>query len=271
MGDPIDGSYFIDRDGTHFRFILNFLRDPYDAGLPLDWETRRELVREARYYGLKELEKELLAPPKPIVVFLQQESSILDPQMQSALAGMFAGDTGEGDRQRLNLSLLLTSQDGETEDFFHDKVWWIGQVLTVIKSTEGHVFGGYFIDTMGSDRADFNNWSFGSSENFVFTLGNLTGNPIKLLPCVGADGIYLGRGGLRMGRKRNSPNHDLVAFSSIAANNTCVPTIYTNLAPGYSPVELVPGVLCGTPGNKQFTPALIEVFQVTYTYGSESN
>ena len=22
-----DGSYFIDRDGTHFRFILNFLRD----------------------------------------------------------------------------------------------------------------------------------------------------------------------------------------------------------------------------------------------------
>ena len=26
--DAVDGSYFLDRDGTHFRHVLNFLRNP---------------------------------------------------------------------------------------------------------------------------------------------------------------------------------------------------------------------------------------------------
>ena len=52
-----DGSYFIDRDGTYFRYILNFLRDGYiDAGtLPNDAGALKELLREAKYYQLNEL------------------------------------------------------------------------------------------------------------------------------------------------------------------------------------------------------------------------
>ncbi len=52
-----DGSYFIDRDGTYFRYILNFLRDGYiDAGtLPTDNVTLKELLREAKYYQLTAL------------------------------------------------------------------------------------------------------------------------------------------------------------------------------------------------------------------------
>ena len=52
-----DGSYFIDRDGTYFRYILNFLRDGYiDAGtLPNDAVALKELLREAKYYQLNEL------------------------------------------------------------------------------------------------------------------------------------------------------------------------------------------------------------------------
>ena len=52
-----DGSYFIDRDGTHFRYILNYLRDGgFEDGtqslLPSDTDTRAELQREAGYYHL---------------------------------------------------------------------------------------------------------------------------------------------------------------------------------------------------------------------------
>ena len=50
--DADDNSYFIDRDGTFFRFILNFLRDGYiDQGTcPSDQNVLREILREARHY-----------------------------------------------------------------------------------------------------------------------------------------------------------------------------------------------------------------------------
>ena len=52
-----DGSYFIDRDGTHFRYILNYLRDRgfKDDMLPSDSDTRKEILMEAEYYQLSGL------------------------------------------------------------------------------------------------------------------------------------------------------------------------------------------------------------------------
>ncbi len=49
---------FIDRDGTHFPFILNFLRDGR-VDLPVDDLTKRQLVQEARFYSLPKLERQL--------------------------------------------------------------------------------------------------------------------------------------------------------------------------------------------------------------------
>jgi len=49
-----DGTVFIDRDGTHFRYILNYLRDgclKTDA-LPRNRQVLRELRNEAVYYQL---------------------------------------------------------------------------------------------------------------------------------------------------------------------------------------------------------------------------
>ena len=47
------GAYFIDRDGTHFRYILNFLRSPTSFGNSCVYgSTLTELMTEARYYGL---------------------------------------------------------------------------------------------------------------------------------------------------------------------------------------------------------------------------
>ena len=52
-----DGSYFIDRDGTHFRYILNYLRDGgfKNDSLPSDRDIQKELLTEAEYYQLSGL------------------------------------------------------------------------------------------------------------------------------------------------------------------------------------------------------------------------
>jgi len=67
-----DGSYFIDRDGSHFRYVLNYLRDN-TVSLPPNRQIHLELLREANFYqlvglvehtksSLKRLEQVLGAP-----------------------------------------------------------------------------------------------------------------------------------------------------------------------------------------------------------------
>ena len=52
-----DGSIFIDRDGTHFGIILNYLRDAITSKkqLPDDLNTLSRLSCEVQYYELKGL------------------------------------------------------------------------------------------------------------------------------------------------------------------------------------------------------------------------
>lgn len=59
-----DGAYFIDRDGTHFRHVLNYLRGCFDESL-LAETARRELMVEADFYGLQGLVLALLSKPMP--------------------------------------------------------------------------------------------------------------------------------------------------------------------------------------------------------------
>ena len=72
-----DGSYFVDRDGTHFRHILNYLRDGFRAEmLPQDELSLREIVNEAQYYQLNGLVagiENVLDPPPPAPDFTQTE------------------------------------------------------------------------------------------------------------------------------------------------------------------------------------------------------
>ncbi|BFZ24682.1 hypothetical protein BsWGS_27722 [Bradybaena similaris] len=57
VAQEADGTVFIDRDGTHFRYILNYLRDGgvNQDGLPRDRQVLKELRNEAVYYQLNGL------------------------------------------------------------------------------------------------------------------------------------------------------------------------------------------------------------------------
>ena len=72
-----DESYFVDRDGTHFRHILNYLRDGFRGEmLPQDELSLREIANEAEYYQLSGLVagiENILDPPPPAPDFTQSE------------------------------------------------------------------------------------------------------------------------------------------------------------------------------------------------------
>lgn len=54
---PMDeeGYHFIDRDGTHFRYILNFLRSPEAFMVDLSATSIKELKLECEFYGILDL------------------------------------------------------------------------------------------------------------------------------------------------------------------------------------------------------------------------
>ncbi len=55
------GNVCIDKDGTHFRHILNFLRNPGELPMGLSEAHNVELVREIDFYGLSDVMGVLLA------------------------------------------------------------------------------------------------------------------------------------------------------------------------------------------------------------------
>ena len=101
-----DGSYFVDRDGTHFRHILNYLRDGFRAEmLPQDELPLREIANEAHYYQLTGLVagiENILDPPPPAPDFTQIEISDMLATLtrQTTAAHTPPGlDLGMGSRQ----------------------------------------------------------------------------------------------------------------------------------------------------------------------------
>ena len=80
-----DGSFFIDRDGTHFRHILNYLRDGEEVveSFPRSPDGLSELIREAKFYQLDGLTALL----KPIL----QEIDVVN---QNRITSLFLSGDG---------------------------------------------------------------------------------------------------------------------------------------------------------------------------------
>lgn len=97
-----DGTFFLDRDGTYFRHILNFLRDGFQPDtLPQDEVALKEIQTEANFYqlnGLVEAVEKILNPPPPAPDVTQQEiNSLLGTVMRQTANNEYnAWDLGVG-------------------------------------------------------------------------------------------------------------------------------------------------------------------------------
>jgi hypothetical protein len=54
-----DGSYFVDRDGAYFRYVIEYLRNGAAASMPADIATARHVLCEAKFYRLRQLVKRI--------------------------------------------------------------------------------------------------------------------------------------------------------------------------------------------------------------------
>ena len=125
-----DGSYFIDRDGTHFRYILNYLRTG-QLIVPEDEIVRREILVEAKFYRIEGIINELT--PK-----LFKESEILSPNQKQTLINWL-----KETQNFTNTSLLYrASRDGWAASNFHSCCDNKGPTVTVVKSGN-YICGGY--------------------------------------------------------------------------------------------------------------------------------
>ena len=135
-----DGTFFIDRDGTYFRYILNYLRDG-KLSLPEGATFFEEIEAEAGFYQIQGILDELGQPrstkssiraaTKPFA-----ESEILTQEHAKILLGMIPYKSG---KWRL---LFRASRDGFAAESFHSKCDDKGPTVTVVQSGS-FVFGGF--------------------------------------------------------------------------------------------------------------------------------
>jgi len=177
-----DGSYFIDRDGTHFRYILNYLRTGYLL-LPDTKLIRKELLEEAEFYQIRGIVDVLRPSP-----FL--ESKILSSEHKQVFVNTWL-------KERLNrrhstfVLLYRASRDGWTSSEFHSICDHEGPTVTVVKSGD-YVFGGYTEQSWKSSGGYKH-----CTESFLFSFRNLSDmGPTKLPLKVnkGKYGIYCNSG-----------------------------------------------------------------------------
>ncbi|CAH3129813.1 unnamed protein product [Pocillopora meandrina] len=165
-----DGSYFIDRDGTHFRYILNYLRTG-KLVLPDDKVVRMELLNEAEFYQIDGILDELKANPF-------KDSAILSSEQREILVDWLK-DTREslGDDYVL---LYRASRNGWAASNFHSCCDNKGPTVTVIKYGN-YIFGGYTEQSwQSSDTAPYKR----APGSFLFSLVNASGLPPTKMPLI---------------------------------------------------------------------------------------
>jgi len=177
-----DGSYFIDRDGRNFYFILNYLRDD-DIVITIHNEILiDELLKEAQAYELTNLvaklknlksdekERELTLAFSPFAAQARTiESEIIDTTEKALLASWIPLQYSN---KKFKL-LFSTKQDGYTSKSFHDKCNNKSPTVTIVHSNYNHVFGGFTPiawDSSGSYKPD------NSKLSFIFLLRSQKGD-----------------------------------------------------------------------------------------------
>ena len=125
-----DGSYLIDRDGTHFWHILNYLHTG-ELDVPEDKSVRRELLAEAEFYHVGEMIKMLRRFKDSVILSSNQGQTLINWLMETRA---FTNTDEE--------LLYRASRDGWGAANFHSCCDNKGPTVTVVKSGN-YIFGGY--------------------------------------------------------------------------------------------------------------------------------
>ena len=130
-----DGSYFIDRDGTHFRYILNYLRTGRLI-VPKDIVVCTELLTEAKFYQIQGILTEFTRKPKSKPF---EESVILSEEQRQKLVRWLE----DSPQSTAKCSLLYrASRDGWAASNFHERCDNKASTVTVVLSGT-NIFGGF--------------------------------------------------------------------------------------------------------------------------------
>ncbi|KAL9649988.1 hypothetical protein ABK040_003106 [Willaertia magna] len=183
---------FIDRDGTYFIYILNYLRAEGIKGkysLPSinDECALRCLYIEAQYYQIEGLieELELIMPSLKIMSEVDKyfpNTNILDYKQIFQL-NAWIGNC----KQEWNL-LWQGTRDGFNANIFHTNCDNKGPTITIVKTTCGSIFGGYTSVNWTSNTSYFSD-----SNAFLFSLhliGRNNNTPFKFPISSTSNAIY---------------------------------------------------------------------------------
>ena len=133
-----DGSYFIDREGKNFGYILNYLRTgrlilPPDAGELL----REELLEEAEFYQIRGIVEELRH--RPNLPF--KDSTILSTEQKQVFVNKWLKEKLKSVQSDFVLA-YRASRNGWNSSNFHSLCDNKGPTVTVVKSGN-YIFGGF--------------------------------------------------------------------------------------------------------------------------------
>ena len=131
-----------------------------------------------------------------------------------------------------------------------------GGILIMIKGNSGHVFGVYLDSPITRFKeCDERDFLFSLTQNIKLLSNDIRYKPDHHYICLDSDQFFLQDAyyGLR----------DLFICDQYFECNE--PTIFTRIAPGYQPIILRIGTLCGTPGlaRGDDAPFQLEVYKVT--------
>ena len=223
--DDLDKSIFIDRNGQIFAYVLEYLRTDTVADEVLDNEIlRHSLATEAKYFSLTDLMKILtdadeMYASRAKIAKTFPTGTLLGIEQMKKLNEFY----GKED-QRWTL-IHKASKDGFDAASFHTRCNNQGPTMTIIRSNNNCLFGGYTAVPWTSDGTYKND-----ATAFLFTLTNPHNiPPTKYLVTAGSaasavmhnatHGPYFGNSALHVSDGSNASNSN-IGFPNIYADST---------------------------------------------------